>query len=231
MRRGSRRGHEVTLLKFDQPDTAAAYPLHPSTRRRDLGIGRTNRPAACANTDRFRVISAGPLSYQKDPAVLSEAFSAIAANFPGWDLTFVGDGEQRAALQQLIAEKGLANRISMPGPSHSVSDWYAASHIFCLSSRWEGFPNAIAEAMAHGLPCVGFAGCGGVRDLITNGENGLLAEGNGDAQTLAKSLETMMASVEMRSRLGMRAVQSLNQYAPDEIFSLWEQTLREGTKP
>lgn len=85
--------------------------------------------------------------------------------------------------------------------------------------------------MAHGLPCVGFAGCGGVRDLITNGENGLLAEGNGDAQTLAKSLETMMASVEMRSRLGMRAVQSLNQYAPDEIFSLWEQTLRDGTKP
>ncbi|MGI9525092.1 MAG: glycosyltransferase, partial [Hyphomicrobiaceae bacterium] len=120
--------------------------------------------------------------------------------------------------------------IKMPGPSHSVSDWYTAAHVFCLSSLWEGFPNAVAEAMAHGLPCVGFAGCAGVRDLITHEQNGLLAEGNGGAQSLAKALETLMGSAEMRSSLGERAVHSIKPYSPDDIFDLWEQTLTRATK-
>lgn len=86
----------------------------------------------------------------------------------------------------------------------------------------------MAEAMAHGLPCVGFAGCAGVRDLIAHGENGLLAAGNDDPQSLSKVLSTLMASGEKRRRLGQKAVDSMAPYAPEKIFGLWEQTLMEG---
>jgi len=189
-----------------------------------------SRPEVPDSRGRFRILSVARLSYQKNPVILLEAFSTIAARFPEWDLVLVGEGENRTALQKLIGEKGLAARVSLPGATASVSDWYAASHLFCLSSLWEGFPNAMAEAMAHGLPCVGFAGCAGVRDLIAHGENGLLADGNNDAQSLSKALAAMMASEEMRRRFGQKAVQSVGPYAPERIFSLWEQTLREGAR-
>lgn len=180
---------------------------------------------------RFRILSVGRLSYQKNYPVLVEAFAAVASTFPEWDLVLVGDGDDRAKLEGLIAEKGLANRISMPGTSASVSNWYISSHLFCLASRWEGFPNALAEALAHGLPSVGFAGCAGVRDLISSGENGLLAEGNGDPKTFAKTLEMLMGSVEERQVMGINAAESVKCYVPDEVFSLWEQILTEAAMP
>ena len=188
------------------------------------------QPKLANANGRFCILSVGRLSYQKNPEVLVHAFATIAPRFPGWDLVFIGEGEHRVALENLVAQKGLSGRIKMPGPSHSVSDLYAAGHVFCLSSLWEGFPNAVAEAMAHGLPCVGFAGCAGVRDLIIHEQNGLLAEGNGDSQSLAKALEALMGSAEMRGSLGERAVQSVKPYSPDDIFDLWEQTLTKATK-
>jgi len=197
-------------------------PVFPTEHR-----GRPDLPNAAG---RFRILSIGRLSYQKNPAVLIEAFSTITARFPKWDLVFVGEGERRSELEKLVSDKGLAGRVSMPGTIHSVSDWYAASHLFCLPSLWEGFPNAMAEAMAHGLPCVGFAECAGVRDLIVNGENGLLAQGNDDPRALSEALETMMANAKKRRQLGEKAVESVSPYSPDEIFSLWEQTLKEGAR-
>lgn len=192
---------------------------------------RYTQPELPNDDGRFRILSVGRLSYQKNCSVLIGAFAAVASTFPEWDLVLVGDGEDRAKLEGLIAEKGLANRISMPGTSTSVSNWYTSSHLFCMASRWEGFPNALAEALAHGLPSVGFAGCAGVRDLISSGENGLLAEGNGDSKTLARVMKTLMTSVEGRQVMGMNAVESVKRYAPDEVFSLWEHILTEAVIP
>lgn len=188
------------------------------------------QPEFPGSDGRFRILSVGRMSYQKNYPVLLDAFATVAADFPEWDLILVGDGEDRLELESLIAEKGLGNRISMPGITTSVSDCYASAHLFCLSSRWEGFPNALAEALAHGLPCVGFSGCAGVSDLIEAGRNGLLAEGNGDSVSLVKSLRTLMTYTEKRQVMGMNAVESIKRYAPDEVFSSWEQVLREAVR-
>jgi len=144
------------------------------------------------------LLSVGRLSYQKNYSILIRTFAALCNDFPKWRLVIVGEGEDRPCLEEEIAEQGLTGRVSLPGTTEDVGRRYRESHLLCLSSRWEGFPNVLAEALSHGLPGVGFAGCAGVRDLIHHGENGLLAEGNGNAESLAECLRTLMADDAMR---------------------------------
>jgi glycosyltransferase involved in cell wall biosynthesis len=176
---------------------------------------------------RYRLLSVGRLGFQKNYEVLIEAFAHLASKYPSWDLAIVGDGEQRAALEALIGTHGLKGRVTLPGTVRSIGQWYASSHLFCLPSRWEGFPNALAEALAHGLPAIGFAECAGVRDLIVHGRSGLLAEGNEDPETLALVLDKAMSRGELRRSMGSEAIPSVKRFDPPRIFSQWEQLLFE----
>jgi glycosyltransferase involved in cell wall biosynthesis len=174
---------------------------------------------------RFRILSVGRLSYQKNYTALINAFAPLSHAFPQWDLILVGEGEEHGDLAKLVAQHGIADRVSFAGTTKSVAESYSGSNLFCLSSRWEGFPNALAEALAHGLPCVGYADCAGVRDLIFHGENGLLATGSGNVDTLRAALQTLMSSDELRAEMGGNAALSVRRYEPSEIFNLWERTL------
>jgi glycosyltransferase involved in cell wall biosynthesis len=189
------------------------------------------RPDTRNSDGRFRLLSVGRLGYQKNYSVLVEAFAQLAPALPDWDLVIVGDGEDRDELESLITERGLERRVTLPGVSTSIAEWYASAQLFCLPSQWEGFPNALAEALAHGLPAVGFAGCAGVRDLIVHGSNGLLADGNGDAASLTVALTALMSDPTLRVSMGLRAVDSVRQFDPQTIFSRWEQVLSEIARP
>lgn len=186
------------------------------------------QPALPDANGRFRLLSVGRLGYQKNYPVLVQAFAALATSFPHWDLVLMGNGEDHSILESLISALGLSNRIFMPGTSTNISSWYTTSHLFSLASRWEGFPNALAEALAHGLPSVGFSGCAGVQELISSGYNGLLAKGNDDPKSLAEAMATLMASKELRRFMGKNAVESVRCYEPDKVFSLWEEVLKES---
>jgi GalNAc-alpha-(1->4)-GalNAc-alpha-(1->3)-diNAcBac-PP-undecaprenol alpha-1,4-N-acetyl-D-galactosaminyltransferase len=181
------------------------------------------RPDTPNSKGRFRLLSVGRLGYQKNYRVLIDAFAQLAPMFPDWDLVVVGDGEERGRLKALIAEHSLGHRVTLPGVSPSIESWYASSQLFSLSSRWEGFPNALAEALAHGLPAVGFVGCAGMSDLITHGSNGFLADGNGDATSLAVALRSLMSDAALRASMGRAAVDSMSAFKPDAIFAMWEQ--------
>jgi len=189
------------------------------------------RPDMPNAVGRFNLLSVGRLGYQKNYTVLIEAFARLAGTFPDWDLMIVGDGEGRESLKGLIAMHGLSDRVSLLGTSKTVEEIYARAHCFVLPSRWEGFPNALAEAMAHGLPSVGFGGCAGVPDLIAAGRNGLLAQGNGDAISLADALVVAMANPQLRADLGDAAVDSVYKFAPEGVFDRWEQVLAEVAHP
>jgi glycosyltransferase involved in cell wall biosynthesis len=186
------------------------------------------RPDQPDKVGRFHILSVGRLSYQKNYASLIIAFAKIAERFPAWDLKIVGAGEDRPRLEALILERRLSDRISLPGTVTEPGEAYASAHLFCLSSRWEGFPNALAEAQAHGLPAAGYAQCAGVSDLIADGVTGRLAAGNGDSDGLAATLAELMSDGARRVRMGCEARKTVGSFKPEPIMDLWEKTLLEA---
>ena len=175
-----------------------------------------------SDTGRKKIVSVGRVSYQKNYFVLIQAFAELAEQFPLWELVIVGDGEDRERIEHKIVEFNLSDRVNMAGYDKDPKKYFNSGDIFCLPSRWEGFPNALAEAMEKGLACVGFEGCAGVADLIEHEKTGLLATGNEDVNTLKLALETLMRDDNLRIKMGMQGKKSISQYAPEKVFNMWE---------
>jgi glycosyltransferase involved in cell wall biosynthesis len=177
--------------------------------------------------NKWTLLCVARLEYQKNIETLINAFSKLCCEFSDWNLRIVGEGAQRNKLEMLISDLALADRVSLTGAISDVDKEYQSAHLFCLPSRWEGFPNALAEAMAHGLPVVGFADCPGVNSLITDGFDGLLAIGNGDENTLTYSLKILMSDSELREKIGQQATLITERYNPKKITEQWENVLRD----
>ena len=185
-------------------------------------------PGGVENSSKI-LLSVGRLGYQKNYQVLIKAFLLLAETYKDWKLLIIGEGEDRSELESLIKSNNLESRISLPGTSDKIEDIYSKAHLFCLASRWEGFPNALAEAMSHGLPCVGFSQCDGVNYLIEKKKNGLLAEGMNNENTLAKALGALMSDANERTRMGKMAVEMMKVYEPEIIFNQWDQLFKNLT--
>ena len=144
-------------------------------------------------------------------------------------LFIAGEGEQREILDQLVTNLNATHVIDMPGTVEDVEDLYCNANIFCLPSLWEGFPNALSEALAHGLPCVGFVDCDGVNALIKDGGNGLLAKNNetdeGHIISLMQSLKTLMIDADLRRKMGQNAIKTMEPYHPKAVFDRWEEII------
>lgn len=188
-------------------------PVSPSASLSD--------PVACERARKI-LLCVGRLSYQKNQRVLVEAFSLLASQFPDWDLVLVGEGEDRPALEAMIRSLDLSERVRLEGAQADVSSYYQAAQLFCLPSRWEGFPNVLAEAMACGLPSVGFADCAGTNVLIAPGQSGLLAGPAGTARALAEPLASLMSDPSRRKTMGAHARSMISQYEPRRVFDRWE---------
>lgn len=201
------------------------YPAH--IRKRIVSIPNPVPPAegisepAGSSPVRKTLLCVARLSYQKNQALLIHAFARIASSFPDWDLELVGDGEDRATLEALAASVAPPERIRLAGAQADVYRYYRAAQLFCLPSRWEGFPNALAEAMAFGLPAVGLTGCAGVNTLIENGRTGLLAP-DAEAGALAETLAALMVDPGRRVVMGAAARTAIADYAPEAVFDRWE---------
>ncbi len=189
-----------------------------------------NRAQPANNSSRKIILSTGRLSPEKNHMALIQAFSKIADQYSDWSLVIVGRGGESTKMETYIKSLPLfvGERIQLPGASDDIPSYLRQAHIFCLPSRWEGFPNALAEAMAHGLPSVGFEECDGVRDLIDSGVTGLLAHGHDDVEDLSIQLSTLMNDPILRQKMGDEALQKSLQYQPKAIFDMWESLLSEA---
>ena len=177
---------------------------------------------------RYTLLAVGRLDeFQKRLTCLIDAFSKIASEHPAWDLEIVGDGPDRPMLADRIAGYGLQDRVRLSPASPDIVEAYVGSHLFAIPSRWEGFPNALAEALAHGLPAIGFTDADGVAHLIDDGETGWLAQGIDGPAALAEALDQAMSGPAERARRGAGAVQAMTAYPPASQFDKWQALVEE----
>ena len=171
------------------------------------------------------VLNVGRLVDIKDQRTLIAAFAQLAASFPDWRLHIIGEGELRGELEAQVADLGLQERVQLPGTTSTIEKEYAASHIFAISSRYEGFGLVTAEASSHGLPTVGFADCPGTNELIEDGVTGILVDSTDRVRGLAEALRCLMSDAELRKRMGSAGIDKMRAYAPERIFDKWEETI------
>jgi glycosyltransferase involved in cell wall biosynthesis len=171
-----------------------------------------------------RIVAIGRLSREKGFDLLIRAFAELAEPHPDWQLLIAGEGPERSSLERLITELNLDLRASLPGWIESPLELLCSSRVFVLPSRYEGFPNALLEAMAAGVPVVSFACDHGPAEIVEHGVNGLLVAAE-DVHGLAAELERMMLDVDLRIRLGGRAREVVQRFSNEAYFERWDRLL------
>ncbi|RLU01161.1 glycosyltransferase [Ketobacter sp.] len=138
------------------------------------------------------VLSVGRLTRQKDFASLIRAFSDYRKSHSA-RLIILGEGEERASLEGLVAELGLTDFVSLPGFVSNPFCFMKQSDVFVLSSLWEGQPNALIQALALGVPVISTDCPGGSRDILKAGKYGTLVPVN-SPETLTLALRDVLAT-------------------------------------
>jgi glycosyltransferase involved in cell wall biosynthesis len=137
------------------------------------------------------VLGAGRLTAAKDFATLIRAFAGLRTRRAA-RLVILGEGEERPALESLAASLGVADDVSLPGFVDNPYAWMRRASVFAVSSRWEGFGNALVEAMACGTPVVSTR-CDGPREILEGGRHGRMSA-IGDPAALARAVEGALDS-------------------------------------
>jgi glycosyltransferase involved in cell wall biosynthesis len=195
---------------------AITWPL-PSFAPRQL-------PDAWLPPDQPMLLAVGTKARQKGFDWLVQAFAAVVEQHPQWRLVILGltselyRGEDQCAalLAKLPRQHPARSRILFPGRVGNVADWYSRADLFVLSSRYEGFPNVLLEAMASGVACLAFDCPTGPSELIADGDNGCLLplRSSDPVANLAAGLDFLMGNAHIRARFSQAAVAVRERFSP-----------------
>ena len=186
-------------------------------------------PQSLLETHRLVLLAVGRMELQKQFPLLMAAFASLAPSYPDWDLVILGEGSGRQEMQALSMSPALAGRVFLPGAAGNMAEWYQRASLFALSSHFEGFPNALVEAMASGLPAVSFDCETGPRDIVRHEVDGLLVPAQ-DVAGLAAALARLMGDAGLRRRFAQRAPDVRDRFSMPRISAMWE-SLFHGVRP
>jgi glycosyltransferase involved in cell wall biosynthesis len=190
---------------------------------RDMGPGR-------ADLSSRRILAAGRFNRQKGYDLLIEAFAQVAPAHPDWRLRICGDGPLRDDLQALVDERGLGEAVELAPPARDLGAEMTEASIFALSSRWEGLPLVLLEAMSKGMAIASFDCPTGPRDVLVHGENGLLLPPE-DPGALAAGIRRLIEDGELRQRCADGAVHTAAGYRMDAIGPQWDALIEKLALP
>jgi len=165
------------------------------------------------------LLNVGRLCTQKNQKFLIKSFGKIHKKHSDWKLVIVGDGDDEMELKELTEKMQLSKNVIFTGAIKNVSEWYSRADVFLFPSIFEGFPNALSEALAHGLPAVGFQETFGVNELIINNINGLLTEN--DEKSFSNAINYLIENNTIRKSMSEESIMSVSKYHPKYIFEQW----------
>jgi glycosyltransferase involved in cell wall biosynthesis len=168
------------------------------------------------------LLAVGRLLPVKGFDLLIDAFAVLAQQHPDWKLVILGEGPERSALEEQVRAHGLAERVEMPGMVGNVGDWYATADLLVMTSRAEGLPMVLIEALASGCPAVAVDCMTGPRDILRHEVDGLLVPEN-DQESLIQGLDRLMSDRTLRELYAQRAVEVRTRFSTAQIAGQYEQ--------
>lgn len=216
----TRKWARSLLLKWDA--VAIPNPVFPPSVS-----DASPRPAFLSG--HLNLMAMGRLNRQKGFDILLPAFASLAEKFPEWRLTILGEGPERAALEKSAEALGLEGRVLLQGAVDNPSEALKYADLFVLPSRYEGFPNALTEAMACGVPAVSFNCPSGPSEIIRNGIDGLLVPAE-DGTALAAALETLMSDEGRRNAMAPKASEVIQRFSFEGFLDSWEELLNDTVR-
>lgn len=160
---------------------------------------------------------------QKRQHILLESFASLIGEFPDWKVILVGEDREQglylAQLQEIIRKYQMDDRVIIHSPVKNILAYYCRADIFAFPSSYEGFPLAMTEAMSTGLPVVGMKNCIAVKEIIHDGEDGILT--NDDVDSFAEGLRKLMIDDKLRIKMGEMAHRNMAKYSPNAIWNQW----------
>lgn len=185
----------------------------------------TIEQGAVSDCSSKQVIAVGRYTYQKGFDLLIYAWKIVHEKYPDWTLNIYGGGDNNA-YQELAKKLSLKDSILCHGQVNDIREEYLNCSVFVLSSRFEGFGLVLAEAMSVGLASVSFTCPCGPRDIIHDGEDGILCK-NGDVKSLAAGICRLIEDEPLRKEMGRKAAQSIQRFTIDRIMQQWDLLFRE----
>ena len=171
------------------------------------------------------IVTVGRIDENKNQALLLRAFALIAADYPDYQIILYGKGDQEENLKQLADNLGIADRVIFAGNVSDVADKIKKAGVFVLTSNTEGMPNALIEAMVLGLPVIATdCPCGGPRDLIEDGVNGILTP-VGDVDKMKENLQHILNDLQNALHMGQTARESTAIYREKIVYCEWMEYL------
>lgn len=166
------------------------------------------------------ILAAGRLVHQKGFDLLIDAFAASHAPALGWTLLIHGRGSEEQNLRARIRDQGVEACVTLSGDNVPLADEFASAQIFVLSSRFEGFPNVLLEAMGCGCAVIATDCQTGPSDIVTDGVNGILV-GTDSVESIRRALDRLILDDALRVRLGADATHVRETFDPGSISAQW----------
>lgn len=169
------------------------------------------------------IVMVGRLDENKNQSLVMEAFAEVLKRgYTDYQLKLFGDGPDMIKLRHLAINLGIEKNVSFVGVVNNVAEHIEKTSLFILASKQEGMPNALIEAMSLGLPCISTdCPCGGPKDLIISGENGLLVPVD-DKDAMVNAILKVLSDKEFADKLGQKATKVQEKYDPKVANEKWE---------
>ncbi len=177
------------------------------------------------------ILSVGRLVPQKNHSLLIKSYARIKEFHPNWRLEIYGEGPLRKQLAELCRELELDSATILKGTRRDIEIAYQEAEIFAFPSYFEGFGLTVAEAMSYGVPTVAFEDCEGVKYLIENEKNGLLASRTDESRSFTNSILRLIESSELRRQLGRNAIKYVSKFSITKHCDILEAEIGQNILP